>query len=415
MKNKGCIYSLVTILVLATIGLGYYFSSSADNNAQALKIEKPEKRDIIKKSVASGSVKPRQEVNIKPQVSGVIDALFVEEGDLVTKGQQIARIKLVPSEVNINNAQSSVTLARLRFQDAERELTRQQEVFEKSLDLKAAQANYDNALQEEKRYKDLFEEGVISQQEYNRYLLNLEVQKNTLENARIGRQNSLRQFENNLSIRKQELDAAVNNLQLLKEGASNNSRQVANIVTSTLEGMVLELPVKEGSSVIERNNFNEGTTIAVIANMNELVFEGKVDEADVGKLQTGMPLQIKVGAINDALFEAALEFISPKGVEENGTIKFDVRAALSQSEEEAVFLRAGYSANADIIIDRKIQVLSIAERDLLFEDNATFVELVLPDKSLQKKKIETGLSDGVYIEIAEGLDSSAMIKVREKN
>ena len=202
----------------------------------------------------------------------------------------------------------------------------------------------------------------------------------------------------------------------MRYGVSKKAGNTSNtLIRSTVNGMVLDVPVEVGFNVIEANNFNEGTTIAVIANMNELVFEGKVDEADVGKLQTGMPLQIKVGAINDALFEAALEFISPKGAEENGTIKFDVRAALSQSEEEAVFLRAGYSANADIIIDRKIQVLSIAERDLLFEDNATFVELVLPDKSLQKKKIETGLYDGVYIEIAEGLDSSAMIKVREKN
>lgn len=414
MKNRGCIYSLVLFLLLATIGLGYYFSNSGETAVSSFQTEKAEKRTIIKKSVASGAIKPRQEVNIKPQVSGVVDKLLVEEGDLVKKGQELARIKLVPSEVNINNARSSVELARLRYEEAVREFDRQKLVFEKDLEVQATQASYDNAVQEEQRFRDLFEEGVISQQEYNRYLLELQVQTNALERARIVRRNNLRQFETGVEIRKQELDAATNNLQLLREGASNNSRQVSNIVTSTLDGMILELPVKEGSSVIERNNFNEGTTVATIANMEELVFEGKVDESDVGKLITGMPLIITVGAINDERFDALLEFISPKGVEESGTIKFQVRAALQQDTTRDIFLRAGYSANADIILDRRESVLSVNERDVLFEKDGTFVELLSEDGSFQKVSITPGLSDGVYMEVTQGLDTAAILKIQEK-
>jgi HlyD family secretion protein len=414
MKNRGCVIGLIALLAVATIGLSVYFIGKMQSNPDRFEVEKPIMTDIIKKSVATGAINPRQEVSVKPQVSGVIDALFVEEGELVKKGQQLSRIKLVPSEVNINNAKSNVELARIRYDEARRELQRQKEVFDKRLDVEAAKANYQNALQEEQRYRDLFEEGVISEQEYNRYKLDLELQKTALDNSEIVAQNNLKQFEADVDIRKQELDAAINNLQLLKEGASNNSKQVANVVTSTLDGMILDIPVKEGSSVIERNNFNEGTTIASIANMNELIFEGKVDEADVGKLKEGMPLIITVGAIPDQTFEATLEFISPKGIEEEGTVKFEVRAAMASASLDNAFLRAGYSANADIILDTREKVVAVKERDVLFEEDTTFVEVQTGSQQFEKRQVALGLSDGVNIEVLNGLDTTTNVKVQQK-
>jgi HlyD family secretion protein len=414
MKHRGCVIGLIALLAVATLGLSVYFIGKMQSNPDRFEVEKPIMTDIIKKSVATGAINPRQEVSVKPQVSGVIDALFVEEGELVKKGQQLSRIKLVPSEVNINNAKSNVELARIRYDEARRELQRQKEVFDKRLDVEAAKANYQNALQEEQRYRDLFEEGVISEQEYNRYKLDLELQKTALDNSEIVAQNNLKQFEADVDIRKQELDAAINNLQLLKEGASNNSKQVANVVTSTLDGMILDIPVKEGSSVIERNNFNEGTTIASIANMNELIFEGKVDEADVGKLKEGMPLIITVGAIPDQTFEATLEFISPKGIEEEGTVKFEVRAAMASASLDNAFLRAGYSANADIILDTREKVVAVKERDVLFEEDTTFVEVQTGSQQFEKRQVALGLSDGVNIEVLNGLDTTTNVKVQQK-
>lgn len=209
--------------------------------------------------------------------------------------------------------------------------------------------------------------------------------------------------------KRQELSAAINNLQLLREGASRNSKQVANIVVSTVDGMVLDIPIEEGSSVIERNNFNEGTSIAVVADMNSLIFEGKVDESDVGKLKEGMPLELTVGAIEDATFAATLEYIAPKGENEDGTVKFEVRAAIRP--ENDIFLRAGYSANADIILDKRTNVVSVKERDILFEEDTTFVEIKVGDRKFEKKEVQLGLSDGIQVEIVNGIDTSNQIKV----
>jgi HlyD family secretion protein len=359
--------------------------------------------------VATGSVKPRHEVLIKPQVSGVVEELYAEPGDQVTKGQRLARIKLIPSEVNINTAQNNVELARLRLHEAKRELERQREVFSKNLDVESARVNYENAKLEEERQRQLYEDGVISQQAYNRFKVDKEIAKAEYDNAKIVSQNSLKRFETEVDIREQELQAAINNLQLLREGAASNSRQVANVVTSTVDGMVLDVPVEEGTSVIERNNFNEGTSIAIVADMNNLIFEGKVDEADVGKLREGMPLELTVGAIEDLRFDALLEYISPKGEEEEGTVKFEVRAAIKPTEE--VFLRAGYSANADIILDRREKVVAIKERDVIFEEDTTFVEVQTGERQFERRPVKLGLSDGIQVEVVEGVDTTTMVKV----
>jgi HlyD family secretion protein len=412
LMKKGCLIAIGVFFAIATIALSIYFYRQNKKDPEQFETEKPIVMDIVKKTVATGAIKPRREVEIKPQVSGVVDELYVEPGQIVTKGQRLARIRLVPSELNINSAQSSLDLAKLRLQEAQRELQRQREVNTRKLDVEEARANYENARREEARQRQLLESGVISEQDYNRFRLDLELRKAAFDNAGILAANSLRSFETEVDIRKQELEAATNNLALLREGASRNSQQVANIVTSTLDGMVLDIPVKEGSSVIERNNFNEGTTIATIADMNALIFEGKVDESDVGKLKEGMPLELTVGAIENLKFDATLEFIAPKGQTEEGIVKFEVRADIKPSKE--IFLRAGYSANADIILDRRKGVLSVKERDVLFEQDTTYVEVKTGDRQFEKRLVKLGLSDGIQVEVLSGLDSAQQVKVQLK-
>ena len=408
--KKGCLLSLAAILVLLTIALVYYFASQRENSDITYEYAKPELRDIYKKAVASGSVKPRKEVNIKPQVSGVVGELYVEAGQMVKKGQKLAKIQLIPSEVNINSAMSNLELAKIRYEDARRELERQRSVNTQQLDVQQAEANYTLAESELNRQRQLYEQGVISQQTFQQFELDAKLSKNTLDNIRITSSNTLAQAETSLDIAKQELDAARNNLQLLREGRTSNSGQVANVVNSTMDGMVLDVPVEEGSSVVERNNFNEGTNIAIVADMGSLLFEGKVDESDVGKLKEGMPLRIKVGAIDDETFDGVLEFIAPKGTEEEGTVNFVVKASIQQGDSEA-FLRAGYSANADIILDSREQVIAIQERDITIEDEKSYVEKVTGDQEFDQQEVEVGLSDGIYTEALSGVDTTMQIKV----
>ena len=407
--NKGCLFSLIGAVLLVTVGLVYYFYQKQDDADQAIKTVQPVYSDIVKKAVATGTINPRREVQVKPQVSGVVDELFVEEGEIVKKGQKIARIKLVPTQVNINNAQSAVELARLNVRNAERELERQKGVFDQKLDIEEARVNFEDALEEEKRQKKLLDDGVISLQAYEDFRTSLAVAKAGLENAKVRSRNDLKQFETTLDIRRQEYQAAVDNLALLREGATQNSKQVANVINATLSGMILELPVKEGGSVIERNNFNEGTSIAVIADMNDLIFEGQVDESDVGKLKEGMPIELKVGAIDDKTFEAKLEFIAPKGIKEEGNVKFTVKAAVAPSED--VFLRAGYSANGDIILDKKDGVITLQERDIIYSNDSTFIEMKVGNE-FQRTEVKTGLSDGINIEIVSAIDTSTQIKMQ---
>ena len=410
--NKGCLFVALGFLALTVVGLGYYFYNQNGGGPVEYESTKAEVRTILNKAVATGSIKPRLEVNIKPQVSGVIDELYVEAGEIINKGQKIARIKLIPNEVNINSARSNVELARIRVREAERELTRQSEVNSNQLDVKEAGRSLDVAKKEEERNRKLLEDGIISEQDYLQFKLDLDLRQNAYDNATLLSSNTLGQVKAQLDIRKQELNAAENNLQLLREGRTNRSNQVNNVVVSTVDGMVLDVPVEEGSSVIERNNFNEGTNIAIVADMQSLIFEGKVDESDVGKLQEGMELELTVGAIPEHKFDALLEFISPKGTEEEGIVKFEVKAALKPYGED-VFLRAGYSANGDIIIDKKDDVIAVQERDVVYEgDSVTYVERVVGDQEFERQEVELGLSDGLYVEVASGIDTSIQIKLQ---
>jgi len=408
--NKGCLIGAIAILLLFTAAIGYYFVNQDSSGPEKFETTKAEVNDVINKAVATGSIKPRLEVNVKPQVSGVVDELYVEAGEMVKKGQRLAKIKLIPSEVNVNSAQSNVDLARIRVQESRRELQRQKEVFGQQLDVKEAKRNLDLSKEEAARQQQLFEDGIISQQDNQRAKLDLDVKQNAYDNAVLQSKNSLSQFESQLEIREQELNAATNNLQLLKEGVTQNSRQVSNVVLSTVEGMILDVPVEEGSSVIERNNFNEGTSIAVIADMSNIIFEGQVDESDVGKLEEGMDLKLTVGAIPDEKFDAVLEFISPKGEVTEGTVKFKIKAAI-KPYKESLFLRAGYSANGDVIIDKRTDVITVYERDVLYKDNKAYVKKVTGDRETDQVEVQLGLSDGLIVEVESGLDTTTNIQV----
>lgn len=313
---------------------------------------------IIKKTVATGSVVPRKEIDITPKVSGIIEEIFIEAGQMVHEGDVIARIKIIPNMVSLNNAESRVNRAEISLENAKRKFDRQ---------------------------KELYTDGVIPKAEYEQYEL---------------------EYENAL----EELSSAQNNLQLIQEGQTKTSGTTTNtLVRSTIDGMVLDVPVEQGNSVIESNTFNAGTTIATVADMNEMVFEGKIDETEVGKISEGMPLILQIGAIEDIRFDAILEHISPKGVEENGAIQFEIKADVKLKSEE--FIRAGYSANADIVLARVDSVLAVPESVIQFEKDTAFVEIETSPQVFERRNVELGLSDGIHIEVLSGLSKEEKIKV----
>lgn len=346
----------IIIIVGLFVGTGYYLYQKSEEPPVVFETDKPFVTDIVKKTIASGTIVPRKEIALKSQVSGVVEKLHVEEGQMVKVGDLIAKIKIIPNVVALNNAKAQVEAAKINFDNAERELARQ---------------------------KELYDEKVISQFDYNQFLLDYK-------------------------LRKQELEAAENNLELIREGASQKSGNVSNLVTSTVAGMVLDIPVKEGTFIIESNTFNEGTTIAAVADMSEMIFEGKVDESEVGKIKEGMDLIMSVGAIEGETFNAKLEFISPKGEEEEGAIKFDIKASIELNPDQ--FLRAGYSATADIVLEKREQVLAIRESNLIFEQDKLFVEVAEGNQQFERREVTTGLSDGINIEIVNGLREGEEIK-----
>ncbi len=314
--------------------------------------------NIIKKTVATGSVNPRKEIDITPKVSGIIEEIGVEPGQMVKEGDVIAKIKIIPNMVNLNNAESRQNRAKISLENARRKYDRQ---------------------------KELYEDGVIPAAEFEQYEL-------AYENAQ------------------EELGSAQSNLELIKEGQTKATGKSTNtLVRSTITGMVLAVPVEQGNSVIESNTFNAGTTIATIADMNEMVFEGKIDETEVGKINEGMPLILQIGAIEDIRFDAILEHISPKGVEENGAIQFEIKADVSLQNDQ--FIRAGYSANADIVLARVDSVLAVPESVIQFDGDTAFVEVETTPQVFEKRIVELGLSDGINIELVSGITEDEKIKV----
>lgn len=334
----------------------YFLFERAQKKPIVYETESPTTIDIVRKAVAAGSIEPRNEVAIKPRISGVVEKLYVEAGQLVKQGALIAKIRIIPDAVTLNSAEARLDSAKIGLDNAKREYNRRKKLLQKSL---------------------------ISKTEYNEYEMEFDLKNKEVENAE-------------------------NNVQLIKKGVSGKGDKVSNEIKATVSGMVLEVPVKEGVSVIETNNFNEGTTIALIADMKDLVFIGKVDESEVGKISEGLDLEVKIGAIEDRIFKGKLEFISPKGEENDGAIQFEIRAAIVP--ENGILIRAGYSASGDIVLERRDQVLSIQERLLLFEDEKIIVEIEVSSGKFEKRVIEVGLSDGINIEVLSGIDESVKIK-----
>lgn len=402
---------VLTLFLFLSIWLVSYFYSGSGAGSAVHEITSPYQTSITLKSVATGTVKPRIEIMITSQVSGIVDEIFVKGGDFVKKGDPIARLQLVPSPTALNNAKANVDLARIRMEEAKRRYKQQKDISAKKYDVQQATTQFENAKVQEEKYRALFEDGVIPELEYLTFKTALELAKTTLENTKIGANSSIIELKSNMDVSIQELESAISNLQLLQKGVASKSGQIANMVRATVDGMVLDVSVEVGDAVIERNTFNDGTEIAEVANMQDLVFEGNIDESDVGQLKKGMRLELTVGAIEKQTFEAVLDYISPKGEEESGSVKFEIIADVVQ--KEGIFLRAGYSASADIILDKRTNVLAILERDLMFEDDGkVYVESEVAAQEFEKKYVKVGLSDGINIEILGGIDTSTKVKVQ---
>jgi len=350
----------VVILIAAFGGTLFFLYNKSKKKEDVFENKNPFYSDVIMKTVATGSVVPRYEIEIVPQVSGIIDELYVEAGDKISKGQIVARIKIIPDMVTLNSAETRLNRAKINYEDAQIDYDRQQKLFDKN---------------------------VISYEEF--------------KNAKVSYDSA-----------KEELTAAENNLELIKNGVTKKAETATNtLVRSTIDGMVLDVPVEVGNSVIQANTFNAGTTIASVADMKDMIFEGNVDETEVGKIKEGMPIELEIGAIDKEKFAAALEYISPKGVEENGAIQFEIKAKVNLKEDQ--FIRAGYSANANIVLDKKDSVMVIPEGLLRFENDSSFVEVNVgstDEPMYEKRFVETGLSDGINIEITEGLKMEDKIK-----
>ncbi len=349
------------VFLSAVIWTFYYIYQKTYPPRTSPKTQYPEYADIVKKAIAVGSLVPRKEVDIKPRISGVVDEICVHPGDKVKNGDILAKIKIIPDMKSLRDAELRLSRSIISLDDTRK--------------------NFE-------RNKTLFERKVISEMEFQ-------------------------QFQVSLKHAEEELDAAKDNLKIIREGIYGDSADTSNtIIRSTIDGMVLTVPITVGKSVTETNNFNEGTTIATVADMTRLIFNGKVDESDVGKLKEGMELLLSVGALENAKITATLEHISPKGIEDRGAMQFEIRAAVSASE--GLFIRAGYSATAEIIIEKKENVLCIPESFLFFKDGKTFVEVEtnIPD-IFEEREITTGLSDGFKVEIRSGITQNDKVKAQE--
>jgi HlyD family secretion protein len=353
---------LILVGIVVVLWSFWFLYQKSAKKPEEFTIEKPRKENIVKKTVANGSIVPRREIAIKPVVSGIVTEVLVEAGQEVKQGDVIARIQIVPDMLSLSNAENRVRTAEIAVQNA--------------------QMNFD-------RNKPLAAKGVIAAAEMQTFDI-------ALRNA------------------KQELDAAQDALQVVRDGISKSSRSASNtLVKSTVTGMILDVPIKEGNSVIERNNFNEGTTIALVADMTDLIFQGKVDESEVGKVSLGMPVVLTVGAVENATWDAELEYIAPKGVEESGAIQFEIRAAVKV--KEGMTLRAGYSANADIVLEQRDSVLAVPESIVEFNTKGDSAWVQVKKGELWTKTwIRTGLSDGINIEVLEGVDKDTELRGGKK-
>ncbi|MDG1921122.1 MAG: efflux RND transporter periplasmic adaptor subunit [Flavobacteriaceae bacterium] len=355
-------YIGIALLVFGALFAAAFFIKTNNKSAIVYDTQTVITTSIKRKTVVTGKVIPEDEVEIKPQIQGIIEALFVEEGDLVNTGDLLAKIKVVPNEQNLNSAEGRLANSRIVLKNAEVELNRN---------------------------KDLYEKGIISKQNFDNVQLRFNQSKQDVSNA-------------------------VSDLQIIRSGSKGGAASANTNIRATVPGTVLEIPVEEGFQVIASNSFNAGTTIATIADLNKMIFEGKVDEAEVGKLRVGMPLEVNLGAIEDQALEAQLKFIAPKGNEEQGAVQFIIEADLFLND--SIFVRAGYSANASLVLERKDSIMAIPEALLQFdrETEEPYVEVQTEDQKFERKDVEIGISDGVNVEIISGLTKEDQIKVWNK-
>ena len=360
--NKTVKIILGIVLLILLVFVLKYFKDSNAKEVVDYKTELPFYSTLDTKTVATGKLNPEEEIELKPQISGIVDQIFVEEGDLVRKGDLIAKIRVVPNEQALGSAKSRINSARLSFENA-------QTLFN--------------------RNKTLFEKGVISKQDF--------------ENSELS-----------LNQSKENFDQSKDDYQIIKQGSLSGGSSANTNIVAQIPGTVLEIPVREGDQVIQSNNFNAGTTIATIADMSKMIFEGKVDESEVGKLEEGKDIVVILGAINEKEFPAILTFVAPKGVEENGAVQFTIKADVTI--DSSTKIRAGYSANAEIEIESKDSILVIKEALLQFNriTEKPFVELLKENGSFKKKNIQIGLSDGINVEILDGIEEGDEIKVWNK-
>ncbi|MDD3723103.1 MAG: efflux RND transporter periplasmic adaptor subunit [Lutibacter sp.] len=358
--KKTIIFGIIGVALIAVLA---WFGVKNSKSPIQYETEKPFKTNIVRKTVATGKVIPLEEVEIKPKVSGIIDNIYVVEGAKVKVGDLLATIRVVPNVQSLNSAQGSV---------------------------KTAQLSFNNTKTLYERDENLFGKGVISKQEFEATELNFNRSKEELKNAQ-------------------------NNLEIIRKGSAAGMGETANtFVKAEISGTVLEIPVRIGNQVIESNTFNAGTTIATIADMTKMIFEGKVDEAEVGKIKKGTVLEVSLGAIEKKKYPAKLNFIAPKGTEENGAVQFKIKGDLTLDDE--FFVRAGYSANADIVLEKKDSVLSIKEALLQFDKKTEkpYVDVKTGDQKFEKRDVELGISDGINVEILSGVTLKDEIKIWNK-
>lgn len=373
MKRTTTVILLLVIVGAFAVALIYLWQKNQEDPI-VYQTESPSEQTIVVKTMATGSIVPKEEVLIKPNISGVVDKVFVEAGEYVKSGDLIAQIRVIPNVSSLTSAKNNIASNRTALQTAEINFKTQQAIYE--------------------RQKALFEKGVVSANDFDQVNNSFLQAKQQVEQARI------------------DLQQAQQNYDIIKTGTTSGLGNIAQTqVRATVSGMVLDVPIKEGNQVIEANNFNEGTSIASLADIKKMIFEGKIDESEVGKIKEGLPLEITVGAIENIKFDAVLDYIAPKGVAENGAIQFAIKGSLKNIDN--TFIRAGLSANASIILDKAEQVMALREALVQYDRKTQkpFVEVEVSDQEFERKDVELGISDGIYVELKSGVSETDKIKV----
>ena len=375
MKRTTTVIVLV-VIVLAFAASLYYLWDKNQENPVTYSTQTASVETIIVNTVATGSIVPEEEILIKPNISGVIEEVYVEAGEFVKQGDLIAKIRVIPNVSSLTSSKNNIASNRNSLQTAE-------------INFKTQKSLYD-------RQKQLFDKGVISANDFDQINNTYLQAKQRVEQAKIDLQQSRQNYD------------------IIKTGTTSGLGNIAQTqVRATVSGMVLDVPVKEGNQVIEANNFNEGTSIASLADISKMIFEGKVDESEVGKITEGLPLEITVGAIENQKFDAVLDYIAPKGVAENGAIQFEIEGSLKELDSSQTFIRAGLSANASIILEKADNVLAIKEALVQYDvkTKKPFVEVEVGDQEYERKDVELGISNGIFIEVKSGINETDKIKV----